>query len=654
MRSITARAAALMVAALAATPALTAAAPMDAQGKYDIGELLEKAEAAWNMEELDAVVLLDRESVTVDLDGEITTRVHRIVWMATELGLNTYADLRVPWNTETSELEVMTLRTWRDGRWWPHENEVSETAVVQTIPGSLQRADDYTTIRETMLLHDGVELPCIVETVYELLERPPSREEEPPFPGDDQAYGRYGMWTFRRSDPCVVSRLDITAPSQLDVGYAALNGAPEVPAIDRSRDHGVRYSWEMTELPRTPHPATDRGAADAPAVLWSTWPEWASLGASVAEAFESGVALSEALRDSVREITEDPEHGWSVAREVASLVREGTRSVHYSDRFWEMTPRDAVRTWETAYGHRLDRAVLATALFREAGLAAAPLYIGTVRERDVSAWPPSLSVLDGPHVLVEGEGLRLVYDPESSTMTSATEALEGLATWVLDGRTSSPSGPRATTAGSFELFMELEAGDDGWSGEGFLKARGALSPHADMLGLSSEGQAWVGGLAASVLPGAEVTGWSAVEFAPEAVVCGFDFTYDPGETDALDRLSLSVGDPSGGVVAELPASVLMYAPERESRVHFDAPLEQRVTLVLEPGEHDVVHVPEPASLDNEAGTFALSVEERDDGSVLLTRALGIDGAVVEPEEWPALRRLLLAETHERNRTILLR
>ena len=34
-------------------------------------------------------------------------------------GIRGYADLRVPWNTATSTLDVEILRTWRDGRWWP-------------------------------------------------------------------------------------------------------------------------------------------------------------------------------------------------------------------------------------------------------------------------------------------------------------------------------------------------------------------------------------------------------------------------------------------------------------------------------------------------------------------------------------------------------
>ena len=103
----------------------------------------------------------------------------------------------IPWNTETCTLEVDVLRTWRDGRWWPDPSRISDTAVVHTLPHALDHADDYTVMRETMLLHDGVELPCIMETAYTITEKC--------VPGAD------GVFVFPSIDPAVVTELAVTA-----------------------------------------------------------------------------------------------------------------------------------------------------------------------------------------------------------------------------------------------------------------------------------------------------------------------------------------------------------------------------------------------------------------------------------------------------------
>ena len=162
----------LLIAALVLLPAVPAdAAPESAAGGYDIGALMTAAEEHYDLSRLDAVLLVEDLTVVV-APGSRRTTVHRVAWLGTEIGLNAYADLRIPYNTDTSTLEVVALRTWMDGRWWPHESEISPTAVVETTPGAIQSADDYTMMREAMLLHDGVELPCIMETAYEIEEQP--------------------------------------------------------------------------------------------------------------------------------------------------------------------------------------------------------------------------------------------------------------------------------------------------------------------------------------------------------------------------------------------------------------------------------------------------------------------------------------------------
>ncbi|MFH1689407.1 MAG: DUF3858 domain-containing protein, partial [Candidatus Eisenbacteria bacterium] len=92
---------------------------------------------------------------------------------------------------------------------------------------------------------------------------------------------------------------------------------------------------------------------------------------------------------------------------------------------------------------------------------------------------------------------------------------------------------------------------------------------------------------------------------------------------------------------------------RESPVLLASPLTQTVTFRLDPGDLEVVRAPEPVSFANAVGSFELTVDEEKDGSVTLVRRLSLSRARVEAADWPELRALLLAETHERNGTLLL-
>jgi len=294
------------------------ATPESAAGGHDIGELMAAAGEHYDLARLDAVLLLEDLTVTVSAGGRRTT-VHRIAWLGTEIGLNAYGDLRIPNNTGTSTLEVVALRTWMDGRWWPDESEISPTAVVETTPGAIQSADDYTTMRETMLLHDGIELPCIVETIYTITERRPPE------------YGFDGLWIFPKADPAVLTRLAVEVPKGMTLHHAEKNGAPE-PALDDSGPDVDTYVWRAEFVDRLARPLVGVPAAYAPHVAWSTWESWAALGETVAASVGRSASLDEALADSVANLIDGRPVPIARAEAVADFINETTRAVRSGGR----------------------------------------------------------------------------------------------------------------------------------------------------------------------------------------------------------------------------------------------------------------------------------------------------------------------------------
>jgi len=630
---------ALLALLLLAAPATLAAAPASALGAYDIGALAAEAEATLDLDRNDAVVLLTSREIEILDDGRLATTVHTIVWLGSEYGVNAYADVAVMRNTETSTIEVLALRTWRDDTWWPAEAALSPTAIVETLPAEVQSADDYTALRRTMLLHDGVEIPCIVETAHRVVE---TREG---------VAGAESIWVFPQRDPALRSVFTLTVPPGARPLHAEANGAPgpEIATLDDGR---TTLTWRMENLDPLPAPPLDDRAEAAAHVAWSTWPNWQALARATENAFEGGIELGDALRDTIRARVEHEPGGWAKAQAVAAFVDESTRPIRVSDRFWPLAPRPASRSWETAYGHRLDRSVLAAALFREAGCDARQVYRALV-PGPVDATVPALDRFEGVSLLVSGDDFEGVYDPETGSLEAGRGALAGRTVWT-PAAGGGPSAPDDPHAGSLRLSLTLELdGEGGWTGTGYVRATGALSPYAGMAGIASETAGHLSGVVASAMPGASLDDHAVLAFGPAEVTAGVTFALAEPEEDDFGRTPVVLGGAAGGVVDALPGDVALHAARREAPVRIAGPLEESVTFRIATGERERVRVPTPVKIENEVGAFRLTVDEDDDW-ITITRELSIGETVVGPDAWPSLRALLLEESDARSRTILLK
>ncbi len=622
------------------------AAPLGTSSGRDLDALLARARARPDFAQRDAVLLCEARATTLTADGDLATRTHQVVWIATRSGLQAYADQRVPWRAGASSLAVLKLRTWRDGRWWPDAQQVSPIAVVETLPFALEHAADYADLRETMLLHDGVELPCLLETEYEIVER-----------GGAQA-GADGAWVFTRRDPALVSELSLSVPSGVAVRHAERRGAPAPTVVESGA--ATTYTWRLEDVPALGLPLLPAPQADAPSVLWSTWPSWRDLGDALSHGFEDDalpadalpgdILLGAALRDTLAARLDRAPDDRSRAQAIAHLLDEGVRHVRVDDRFWRAATRSPARTWETAYGHARDRAALATALFRAAGLAADRLY----RSRGglpVDPEVPSAAELDGPFVEVAGSGLKAVYDPATGRLAEAPAAFAGPLWRWLDGSTQPAAGPAADAAGRFRLDLALSPADDGgWRGTGRLLTEGLLSSHDRLAGLDADARGHLAAVVASVLAGAEIVAANPATLRPDLVVYGFEITVPAGEPDDGGRLPLTLVAPRDGLVSLLPADVHLHDEARATPVLSPGALSQCVRLSLDIGDRELVRLPEPRELVNDAGRFSLTVE-RDGSRVRLERTLEIVGGRVEAQGWGALRGLLLEDCDPANTVI---
>ncbi len=586
----------------------TAFAQMGVSNGHDLDALWTEARDAFDVDAHDAVLLLESRTETITEDGDLVTRIHRVVHVSTRAGQNAHADLRIPWNSATSTFEVVKLRTWRDDRWWPDADRLSDTAVVETLPHAVRTVWDMQDLRETMLLHDGVEAPCIMETEYVITERGGA------LPGVD------GSFVFARREPAVLVQYAVTTPGE--VRHRSLNGAPQ-PAIGGGGQH-----WTMRNVPARPLPDVD-AAAYAPTVEWTTWESDGAVIDYVNAVVDRLLPLEPAMLDSMAVAVAGVATPVARVRAVVDLVDETVRRVRYHAPDRALRARDALRTWNTAYADDLDRAVLQLAVLLEAGVES---EIGFAVDR---ADPGRLPGLRGTRPLVVMAHPSMVLDPAHDELLPL-RAVE-LVVPVITEPAAAPHDRFWTT----KVDVTLARDDDGWTGTGSLVASGSLSPWPD---------AEVHGAG---VEGARVDDVAHEWFDDDLAVATFATTLAAPDPDALGRLRFDLAGVPGGVRSLLPRGVETWRETRTSPVDLGPAASQSATLRLTLGAASVVHAPESMELVNDAGRFAVAVSESD-GVLTIIREFELAGGVIAAEAWPALRALLLAEADPAHRTILLR
>lgn len=608
-------------------------------GRHNISELFTIAQRTFDLSKEDAVLLLDSKEIQWLPDKRLEVFIHRIIWINTDWAIDHYGDHRIPYDEAYCSFNVETVRTWRDGRWW----ETGPTGIVETFPFALRRAYDYANMHEMMMLHNGIELPCILEVAYSIEDKEPFRK------------GVDGIWLSAREEPAVQSLFSLGVPKGQQLNAFTSADIPEAEkTIDEESGLDI-YLWKMGPLRALARPHADDPAAYTPHIVWSTWKDWSEYGDQIRNTFKSAMTLDDSLKNRLDSLIDEARIDAEKGDLIADFVSQRTSLIEYPEHYWRTWPRSALRTYETAYGHGLDRAILAAALFKEAGLQTEPAFLGTGYD-SIDEGVPTLSRMDGVGVWVSGENIEAYYDPRKSTITEDLAHISGRTVW-LPGVDNKPGVRLDHKEGRsrIDVLLDLsyDADKDTFKGTGFLNADNCLSPYGRMKGLSGEAKSFLESVVSGILEGASITDHNASLFDPSAVITGFEFTLKKPEEDDLGRLSFEIGEPDGGLFAHLPDDVHLYQQRRNSSIGLQGLMSQKVTLKLDLKDMDIVYLPNEQTVENLAGSFTITVVQKDDHLTIM-RELNLAKTDYRPDEWLALRELLLADRHERNRTLLMK
>ncbi len=628
---------AILIILVLSQAALAQISTGDTFGTVDIGALMADAEKWLDLDQQDAVVLFNGENIHWLPDGRRVVATHLIVWINTEHAINTDADLGLQYDADRQDLRVKLLRTWRDGK----AIDSDSTAIVPTLPGYLSKAPDYANIVETIVMHDGIELPCILETLFEITDKEPV------------VANLQGARVLAGDDPTVQSEFVITCPKLKKLKFHLSDGLEQAEPVVNKNNKEKSWHFRASHLSPLPSPETADPLIEAACIQYSSWDSWEAFGLDIRRVWDSHVTLNKTLRDSVQAITEDVKPITEKAQAIAKFVRRMTRFAYLDERWILWSPRLPEQTFESAYGCQFDRAILAAALFREAGFEVFPFY----RSRDynlVNLDAPNLSQFEPIAVWVSGsDKVEAYFDPATCELRNGLTPIFGRTIWIPgSGDDPAVSWQSDGTVSLIDISLDLEVAEDGfWTGKGFLHADHIFTPYEKMEGVGSQAKDYLQELAGGMLAGIEISDFSPITFNRFEVEAGFTFRLTLPEADSRGRLALEMGDPGNGIDDFMPSGREMTHPQRTSSFRLPGRLTQKITISIPVEQSQLAYFPTAKAVENNVGSFKLEALEHK-GKMQLTRELELTQSVIMPELWSNFRELMAEYQHEQGRRVL--
>lgn len=616
--------AALLAAALA-LPAFSGGLPPQYAG----------TPTARDFPEADVLVLSEKTAFTLLEDGRVEKRVEVVEKILTYQGMDETGDPYVPFHKELQELAVTRCRTYDpEGR----VVDAKANSFNERTPFALEKAPAYAGWREMVITKVGLDVNAVVELSYTVTDRKPWRRflEE--------------VVTLAGPFPALSRQVSVTVPVGMDL-HARLFGAEAAPVVRREGD-AETTTWTLKNLPGIPpRELHGESAAFLPTLVFTTCPDWGHQNAILSRlADEAAASSSEALEAKAHKLLEGAADAHEKALRLHRYVAESIHTVHWPLSAFDFTPRPAAETFDSGYGHPLDKAVLLTGLLRKAGLQAAIALGARYPEGSVEAMAvPCAALLDTPVVRVETGSSVLWLDPAAPLAESSQRTLAGLKGLPLVAGIAElhtldyPGDPllRANLEAKISPDLSLE-------GKGTLLLSGRYCPFFAVEESAEAQKETVAAFLSGLLPGSSVSSVTVRRLEPAQFVADVAFTVPP--PSAKGPWLIRLGLPGGSLLQAIPTPA---ASSRTLPVVLPHAGKERVRLTLElPPGKEPLYLPPALSLKNAAGSLSRTAAW-EGGKVRWETEVDLPAAVIPARSWEDLQALMTALGADAGRTLVL-
>ena len=568
----------------------------------------------------DVLVLSELKSFKLLPDGRVEQRVRLVEKVLNYEGFDAAGDPKITFDSKRQELVISKCRTYsEDGR----IVDTKANGFNEMTPFALEKAPDYTDIRQMVVTHLGIDVNSVIETEYTIK--------------DKIAWRRFleGVEHLRGGDPAILREVEVSIPKGTTLKYSVLNGEGE-PAI---RDEGAsvvyRWTWKNQPLERLADTSPLEQAL-APALVFSTCPNWAGQIASLAPVVEKAVtSTSPAMEAKVTEILKGASGDFERVQRVHNYVVSAFRGIEWPLADFDYSPRPASVTFDSGYGSSLDKGVLLLALLRKAGFNVTLGVLGQKQERGSDV--PCISRLDISVVRVEMGQNFLMLDPLSKLSEKSRRDFVGLEVLPLS---SSFSGTHQLSPYDAKDLCSVSADikvseDLSWEGQASFLLEGWYSPYFKLQGSEESQKEFVGKLLSSVVEGAETSSWSIVKMSPESVSFKVNFKVKAPKASPGPKVS-KIGLPE---VSALNVLTGLYRSQRDIPLLFPCPGKETMDIkVTIPEKAKPKLMPKDFAIDGAAGRAKQNSEFKE-GVFSLSSDIDLKGGILATKDYQALRDL---------------
>jgi hypothetical protein len=591
----------------------------------------------------DAVYLEQKDVYTLKEDGSQVHRRSSQVRLQSHFAFHRLlGESFILYNPKFQTLKVhRSMTTMRDGK----EVHSTDNAYNEVLPGFCRNAPPYMHLREMVVTHLGLEVGAVIHLDYEIV----SKADFYPF--------LMGEAVFSTPFPLEKKTVVVKVPADVELKSRLLNHEGYEPAV--AEEGGFKtYTWSLTDLPPAPPEAMAQNAADyAPYLVFSTCPSWSEAAGILNQRMASAAWLDEESEQKVRDLVDRTTGPLEQVLAINRFVVEEVGNAPVPCDLLGYRLLQAKEIYRHNVGCAMDKCALLVSMLRRAGYFAEPVLVA--RNRAVAEDVPSWHPFDEWRVLCT---LRQSLDQplvlEEPPLLSPVRMVDGLHEDALAGRTvfrfsllnnqlmKVPASNREKNRVKADLNLALDE-KRGVTGKVRLEVKGALSPY---LTLAEDNEGWASRKLGALLPGAKI-GEVKADLLRENRSVFRGNTKSPltlEEEHGLIRY-LVPGCPGGVMDLKIPV-----APEqRFTPLWLRRAVTEELHLSMSlPESMAAAVLPEPVEINNGAGTL-MSGAWVDEGVLHMRRKISLK-QYVPPEDYPALRELVIAWSAEDARRIVLK
>lgn len=490
----------------------------------------------------------------------------------------------------------------------------------EVLPGFAAHAPAFNRLREMVVTHTGLEIGATVYLDYRIHT---AKRYDPAF---------MGSALLNEEQPVNELKIILRIPENQPLYYRLFNSS-EKPSESTEEGYKV-YAWSFSNLPATLHePLQQNAAALYPNLVFSSLSDYGPLAGFFAQQKAFQFQLTTEMTDFVATLASGGKKKSEVLFAIQEAVVKDMNLYPVPEEYAGYRLRTPEEVWQSNGGTAAEKAVLLTALLRQAGIQAHPVMIfrgsrfdtrignlTTVEEWAVQTEIPELGVtclsvkqvnafdltaMDPGGVfmvLTGGQNVQLVYPQQKR----ASLSLKGI--FTLDPEKTLSGELSGSASGPALPYLSLARSDD------------KLKHY------------FRGAIASAKIASATLSG-----LTPE----GCSFTCNLTRKDALTKAAglyyFAIPSFSTGVNSW---DIGQLSLKRETPVELPSAIEESYTLTLSlPGSLKLLSGEQEIRITNKAGSFSFIVRQKEN-VIQVQKELNVSGKSIGTKDYPEFKELM--------------